>query len=263
MARPRRRAEVVRELGEVRAARPDELARERDGVDRDRAEPRGRSAARSPGRGSDRSKRALCATSTASPAKARKRRTAAPTGGARRSSASRRPVSAAIVGAERRAGVRERLEALARARARSTRTAPISQIRAPPRRQSPVVSRSTTTKVACSSGRSPRRRGGERDEVARASASRASAADRLLEQAAREPDGQRARARTGGARPPRPGPAPAAPRRAPRGGRRHPGAAAPPDAIRTCVRSPARRGFGVRSRTCSRSGAASRHASDR
>ena len=52
-----------------------------------------------------RSNRALCATSTASPAKSRKWRTTAPTGGARRSCSSRSPVRAATAGWSRAPGL--------------------------------------------------------------------------------------------------------------------------------------------------------------
>ena len=96
------------------------------------------------------SKRALCATSTASPANVEKRRSASRTPG--RAAAARRPTarSAARSARQRHPRRDERLER-SRISSSRTRTAPISQIRAEAC-ASPVVSRSKTTKCASSSG---------------------------------------------------------------------------------------------------------------
>ena len=89
------------------------------------------------------SKRALCATSTASPANSRKRRTASSTGGAPCSSRASIPVSAAIAAGSGRRGLTSVSNRSSSSRPR-TRTAPISQIE-DVAGESPVVSRSTTT----------------------------------------------------------------------------------------------------------------------
>ena len=97
-----------------------------------------------------RSKRALWATSTASPAKARNRRTRCRppghrAGHGRRSRSARRPQAGAARRGRRRSGM------CRPGGSPSSRTAPISQIAACAGR-SPVVSRSTTTYRAASSG---------------------------------------------------------------------------------------------------------------
>ena len=96
-----------------------------------------------------RSKRALCATSAASPANARNRRIASSTRGAPRRAAGWMPVSAVTAGGSGARGSTSVSKVSSSSRAR-TRCAPISQIRAL-RGVRPVVSRSTTTKCACSS----------------------------------------------------------------------------------------------------------------
>ena len=96
------------------------------------------------------SKRALWATSTASPANSRKRRTASSTGGAPRSAPGSIPVSAAIGAGSGRRGFTSVSNRSSSSSPR-TRTAPISQIADDPG-ESPVVSRSKTTYVASSSG---------------------------------------------------------------------------------------------------------------
>ena len=89
------------------------------------------------------SKRALWATSTASPAKSRNRRTASSAGGAPRSDRGSIPVSAAIGGGSGRRGLTSVSKRSSSSSSR-TRTAPISQIDELPGER-PVVSRSTTT----------------------------------------------------------------------------------------------------------------------
>ena len=96
-----------------------------------------------------RSKRALCATSAASPVNARNRRIASSTRGAPRRAAGWMPVSAVTAGGSGARGSTSVSKVSSSSRAR-TRCAPISQIRAL-RGVRPVVSRSTTTKCACSS----------------------------------------------------------------------------------------------------------------
>ena len=95
------------------------------------------------------SKRALCATRTASPANSRKRRTASSTGGAPRSAPGSIPVSAAIGAGSGRRGFTSVSNRSSSSSPR-TRTAPISQIADEPGER-PVVSRSKTTYVASSS----------------------------------------------------------------------------------------------------------------
>ncbi len=149
VARSRVRRETVRERSKVRRL-PAEQAASRARRCRRRWRQTRRPVARivSLSRNAM-SKRALCATRTASAAKPRNRRTAAWTGGARHSSASRSPVRAAIAGSRRAPGLASVWKRSSSASAR-TRTAPISHGRAAPGR-SPVVSRSKTTNVACSS----------------------------------------------------------------------------------------------------------------
>ncbi len=95
-----------------------------------------------------RSKRALWATIAASPANETKRRIARSARGAPRSAAGRIPVSAATAGGSATPGSTSVSNASPSSSER-TRCAPISQIREV-RGESPVVSRSTTTKCACS-----------------------------------------------------------------------------------------------------------------
>ena len=95
-----------------------------------------------------RSKRALCATSAASPANARSCLTACSARGAPRSVPGWMPVSEATAGGSATPGSTSVSNASSSASAR-TRCAPISQIR-DVRGERPVVSRSTTTKCACS-----------------------------------------------------------------------------------------------------------------
>ncbi len=94
------------------------------------------------------SKRALCATSGASPANARKRRTASSARGARRRSLGWIPVSAAMLAGSTTPGLTSVSNVSSTASAR-TRTAPISQMRSR-LAESPVVSRSKTTSSASS-----------------------------------------------------------------------------------------------------------------
>ena len=165
-----------------------------------------------------RSKRALCATITErSPAKARKLRTAAPARGAPRTSRSAMPVIPSITGGMGTPGSTSVWNVPVGSSA-STRTAPISQIADWAGRR-PVVSRSTTTNRASSSGRS--RPGGSASPThAPRHASRASPVDDVLEQAPRERRRAPARARRARAPPARRAPARAVPRSARRGGRR-------------------------------------------
>src|SRR5581483_8392206 len=97
-----------------------------------------------------RSKRALWATSTASPAKARKRRTASCAGGAPRSCAGPIPVSACTAAGSGTRGSTSVAYASAGS-SRRTRCAPSSQIRHVAGER-PVVSRSNTTHSASSIG---------------------------------------------------------------------------------------------------------------
>ena len=147
------------------------------------------------------SKRALCATSTASPANARKRRTAAATGGARRSSSSRRPVKRRRSPAGRRTpGLASVWNRVGRARAaRPARRRTRRTGRARP--ESPVVSRSKTTNVRLLEEQPLAGRSGERDEVARPAQPRVGL-HRLVEQRPREARRER-RSRAAG-RPVRP-----------------------------------------------------------
>ena len=86
------------------------------------------------------SKRALWATSTASPANSRKRRTASSTGGAPRKAPGSIPVSAAIGAGSGRRGLTS-VSKRSSSSSPLTRTAPISQIAEEPGER-PVVSRS-------------------------------------------------------------------------------------------------------------------------
>ena len=131
------------------------------------------------------SKRALCATSTASPANARKRRTAAATGGARRSSSSRRPVSAAIAGCSRAPGLQSVWKRSASSRPLDAGRADLAR----PRAARPQAGR---LEVEDDEGRRLEQlrlavRLAQRDEVARPAQPRV-AADGLVEERPREPD---------------------------------------------------------------------------
>ena len=132
------------------------------------------------------SKRALCATSTPSPANARNRRTPAATGGARRSCSSRRPVSAATAGWSRAPGFASVWKRSSSSSPR-TRTAPISH---GPRRARPKAGR---LEVEDDEGRLLEQqrlsgRLGQRDEVAGPAQARV-VLHRLVQQRAGEPDG--------------------------------------------------------------------------
>ena len=94
------------------------------------------------------SKRALCATSGASPANARKRRRASSGRGAPRSSDSRSPVRRAMVGGSATPG-RTSVSNVSSIASAFTLTAPISHIRSRDA-ESPVVSRSNTMSSASS-----------------------------------------------------------------------------------------------------------------
>src|SRR3954469_8441125 len=118
-----------------------------------------------------RSKRALCATSTPSPAKARNCRTASGGRGAPRSCSVRRPVTALAPAPIGSPGSTRVSNSASTSKPRR-RTAPISQIPDSPGRR-PVVSRSTTTYVA-SSSRSAAPSGSARATASPLRASRAS-----------------------------------------------------------------------------------------
>ena len=110
------------------------------------------------------SKRALWATSTASPANERKRRTARSADGAPRTSPCAMPVRAVIAVGSGTPGLTS-VSNVAPASSASTRWAPISTIRERAGER-PVVSRSKTTNEACSSRRGGTGRVGEPDRGA-------------------------------------------------------------------------------------------------
>ena len=218
MARLGRDAEEVRQRGEADAARAlaEQPPREPDGVD-DR---RGDAPAREPldlaveeaqveARvvGDERRRRRRTRGSRAP----RARRVGAP-----RSASGRMPVSDVTAGGSGAPGSTSVSNASSSSSAR-TRCAPISQIR-DVRGESPVVSRSTTTKCACSSEDVRPGRRGETDRRAPPGEPRV-ARDDVVEERPRERGRRAARARRGRA-PPRPrARARAGPRRARRGGR--------------------------------------------
>ncbi len=150
------------------------------------------------------SKRALCATSTASSANAENRRSAVATRGARRSSSSESPVRRPTGAGSATPGATS-VSNVAPSSSRSTRTAPISQIRADAT-ASPVVSRSKTTKRASSSagGSSSASATNAPRQPSRASSSTSgSSSERASPSGARRTAKRNAAASLAGTRPPR------------------------------------------------------------
>ena len=219
VARLHRRAEEVGELREARArhAAGEQPPRERHRVDDRRRRAATRSGARSRGRGTTRSKRALCATSTASPANARK---PLHRGGARRRAPQLpvgEPGQRRDRGRERHVRVDERLELVDDLEAAHLDGADLADLRraGPQARRLEVdddVRRVLEQEVGAERAREP-------DGVAVPREARVGLDD-VREERAGERDRAPGAGRRAAAPPPPRRPVRAAPRRAPRAGRR-------------------------------------------
>ena len=178
--------EAVRERSEVRRLPAEQASREADGVDHRRRDPPARQPHRLVVEERHVEARVVRDEHSRRPRTRGNAESPAATGGARRSCSSRRPVSAATAGWSRAPGFASVWKRSSSSSPR-TRTAPISHGLAVPGRR-PVVSRSKTTKVACSSEQRLSGRLGQRDEVAGPAQARV-VLHRLVQQRAGEPDG--------------------------------------------------------------------------